>query len=49
MTIWASMWNSFFKTTVMTIHGLGIHMKGQGNVTIWALIHIATITAHDKT
>ena len=34
--------------TIMAVHGLGIHVKGQRNITIGTSIHCPTLATHDK-
>ena len=48
LTVRTDMWYCFLKITIVAIHGLGIHVQGQWNITIRTIIHIATVTTHDK-
>ena len=32
----------------MAIHGLGIHVQGQRNITVGTSIHSSTLPTHDK-
>ena len=47
-TIRAGLRNILGEATVVAIHGLGIHMQGQRNVTVGTGVHRAAFPTHDK-
>ena len=48
-TIRAGLRNILGKATVVAVHGLGIHMQGQRNITVGTGVHRAAFPTHDKT
>ena len=48
-TIRTGLRNILGKSTVVAVHGLGIHMQGQRNITVGTGVHRATFSTHNKT
>ena len=47
-TIRTGLRNALGKATVVAVHSLGIHMQGQGNITVGTGVHRAAFPTHDK-
>ena len=48
LTVGTDMRNPLRKAIVMAVHGLGIHVESQRNVTVGTTIHRPTLSTHNK-